>query len=79
MYNCNPFVNRHYKWAWLAIGSSRISPWARPGTICTGGWVGLGAAFQFADRPACSESLHQVRFALPTTAKAEEVAVSGKV
>ena len=41
--------------------------------------MGLGAAFQFADRPACSESLHQVRFALPTTAKAEEVAVSGKV
>jgi hypothetical protein len=41
--------------------------------------VGLGATFQFADRPARSESLHQLRCVLPTTAKAEEVAVSGKV
>jgi hypothetical protein len=41
--------------------------------------VGLGAAFQFADRPVHGESLHHLRCALPTTAKAEEVAVSGKV
>ena len=41
--------------------------------------MGLGAAFQFVDRPARSESLHQLRCTLPTTAKAEEVAVSGKV
>ena len=41
--------------------------------------MGLGTAFQFTDRPSRSESLHQRRCALPTTAKAEEVAVSGKV
>jgi len=41
--------------------------------------VGLGAAFQFAYRPARSGSQHQLRCTLPTTAKAEEVAVSGKV
>jgi hypothetical protein len=41
--------------------------------------VGLRASFQFADRPALIESLHQLRCSLPTTAKAEEVAVSGKV
>jgi hypothetical protein len=41
--------------------------------------VGFGAAFQFVDRPARSESLHQLHCDLPTTAKAEEVAVSGKV
>ena len=41
--------------------------------------MGLGAAFQFAYRSAHSESQGQLRYALPTTAKAEEVAVSGKV
>jgi len=59
---------------WVVNATPRpLYPWEKPVTHCIGGWVGLRAGLAgaenlspagigFPDRPACSESLYQLRY-----------------
>ena len=67
-------VNLGARWGWVVNATPRqLFPPGRPGTHCTGGWVGpragLGGCGKFRlteirspDRPACRESLYRLRY-----------------
>ena len=61
---------------WSASRPGRLYPRERPSTHCTGGWVDPGAGLdrcgksrltgiRSPDLPACSESLHRLRYPAP--------------
>jgi hypothetical protein len=62
---------------WSASGPGHVYPGERPGTHCTGGWVGPRAGLDgcgksrphrdsIPDRPACTESLQRLRYPGPS-------------
>ena len=73
------FHNIGARWRWVAKATSRpLNPRERPGTYCTGGWVGPRAGsgqgwkispptgIGSSDRPARSESLYRLSYPGPS-------------